>query len=178
MSEIELGQPISGPAYRDAVHVAVIPVTAGQRLHAGERVSIVDGAAFASERNAVGIVDPFLQQPLEMGQSFWLFLLPNTITGMRHQWAHPAFPDEQFDVPAQNTADKVWLTLKAESFGWTYDRLIQLAQDYWQRGDWFSGNYTDCDFREHYPDIRYHLRGVGIDVPPLDDEYTRFRCSC
>lgn len=78
---------------RDAVHVAVIPVEAAYLLLPGQRVYLtVDGkAAPCSEVKPVGIVDPFLQDVVQPGQRFWLFLLPNTVTGMTHHWRHPLF---------------------------------------------------------------------------------------
>lgn len=72
---------------RDAVHIAVAPVIARERLKPGDHVDANGG--WSGER--VGIVDPFLTAPVERGQRFFLFLYPNTITGLRHVWTHPAF---------------------------------------------------------------------------------------
>lgn len=86
----KLGQIITGPAERDAVHVAIAPVTAGERLLPGQRVAVIHNKAY---RNAtpVGIVDPFLREPVEPGDRFYVWLFPGTITSLRHSWSHPAF---------------------------------------------------------------------------------------
>jgi hypothetical protein len=86
-----LGQTPDAEARRDAVHVAVAPVVAGQTLLPGVTVGLdVDGEAVRSA-DPIGIVDPFRTDAVEPGERFWLLLFPNTITGLRHSWTHPAF---------------------------------------------------------------------------------------
>lgn len=77
-------------ARRDAVHVAVAPVTAGEDLLPGQHVSHANGVAHSSG-DWIGIVDPYLTEIVREGQRFYLFLYPGTVTSLRHVWAHPAF---------------------------------------------------------------------------------------
>ena len=79
---------------RDAIHIAVAPVTASVRLSPGMHIGLVSDdntELVGPTENPIGIVDPFLETDVELGQRFWLFLYPNSVTGMRHVWAHPAF---------------------------------------------------------------------------------------
>lgn len=83
-----------GDRRRDAIHIAVAPVTAAQRLAPGRHVGLVradDLELVGPCDNPIGIVDPFLAADVEPGQRFWLFLYPGTITALRHVWTHPAF---------------------------------------------------------------------------------------
>jgi hypothetical protein len=91
----QLGRLIEdGERRRDAVHIALAPVTAADRLAPGQHVGFVQAGNVElvgpCDHN-VGIVDPFLAEDVEPGQRFWLFLYPGTITGLRHVWTHPAF---------------------------------------------------------------------------------------
>ena len=91
----QLGRLIEdGDRRRDAIHIAVAPVTAAVRLTPGQHVGLVrEGDAELAgpcDRN-IGIVDPFLTGDVQPGRRFWLVLYPGTITGLRHVWAHPAF---------------------------------------------------------------------------------------
>jgi len=95
-NELGLGKIITDPnAARDAIHIAVVPMTAGELLQPGYHVRIQDGKAYdkGSSSDYVGIVDPFLNVMVKEGQRFWLYLYPGTVTGMRHHWSHPAFSD-------------------------------------------------------------------------------------
>ncbi len=77
---------------RDAIHVAVDPVVAGEELPPGAPIRLVPSrfVAFrAPPEVAVGIVDPFLAHNVLPGERFWLFLLPGTVTGLRHTWSYP-----------------------------------------------------------------------------------------
>jgi hypothetical protein len=79
---------------RDAVHMAVEPCIAGEKLHAGQHVGrLANGTYSASAGKHLGIVDPFLKEPVYPESTFWLMVYPRTITSLAHVWEHPDFPD-------------------------------------------------------------------------------------
>jgi hypothetical protein len=103
MEKVNLGQLVTGDVGRDAVHVAVIPMTAFRRMVPGEKL-----------KN--GIVDPFLTAPVEAGQRFYLCLYPNTVTSLRHVWEHPAFVEELAErIPERGSERGVWLALEGKN---------------------------------------------------------------
>lgn len=81
-------------AIRDAIHVAVITAVCDDfELKPGQHVGYYNGKASAAFPRKLGIVDPYMQSSICLGELFWLCLYPNTVTGMRHHWEHPAFED-------------------------------------------------------------------------------------
>lgn len=96
-------------AGRDAIHLAVEPVVASERLPARQDIYLLpDGrAAKAHDGNGLGIVDPFLKQSVKTGEKFWLVVYPRQITSLRHVWSHPAFEE-----PAAFTSDHMELAEK------------------------------------------------------------------
>jgi uncharacterized protein (TIGR02996 family) len=90
--------PEGKEAVRDAVHVAVLPVIAGEDLkgHCSLRLG-ADGKAYSTVtgQGLIGIVDPFLSHwgeiTIKKGERFWMFMLPNSVTNLRHTWTHSEF---------------------------------------------------------------------------------------
>ena len=85
-------------AGRDAIHVAIAPCVAAEDLEPGQHVGLVDGESDVvgtQTARLVGIVDPFLTETVRKGQRFYLCLYPNTVTSLRHHWAHPAFDEDE-----------------------------------------------------------------------------------
>lgn len=88
------------PEHRDAIHLAVEPVTAGCVLSVGQKIGIVDGVAYPTgtvvDGNSVvpyhGIVDPFLPRGPDTGESFWFVMAPRLVQSLRHVWQHQDFP--------------------------------------------------------------------------------------
>lgn len=114
-----LGSLIGAGEQRDAIHLGVEPVIAGERLNPGERIAFFDGdttTAFSedpmSTGPAIGIVDPFLTKAVRKGERFWLVVLPRQITSLRHVWTHPSFAPAEFEqIP---DATLVCGTIRAE----------------------------------------------------------------
>lgn len=107
-----LGTIIDTTQKRDAIHLAVDPVTAGERLRPSDRITVRNGIAWADDENPLGIVDPFLSAPVKPGQVFWFVMMPRMVTSLRHVWAHPAFADE-VSIASPPQANE-----KAESEAW------------------------------------------------------------
>lgn len=166
-----LGTIIDDTQKRDAIHLAVEPVIAKDRLWPGQNVS---SAGQANHPNAVGIVDPFLSKPVEAGQRFWLVLYPRTIKSLRHVWEHPAFsPSEiQDNLNAHESLSKIEKSQK-----WIEDYVIQ-CQEHEDRIDYdyvkeesFTYenlmNFADewVDSNQEFPDYFYvseSLRNKGL----------------
>ena len=90
-SEAKLGLPPSGDDQRDAVHIAIVPVVAGEKLFPGQDVGIVGDSLVGRSAHPIGIVDPFLKRSVQPNERCWLLLYPGSITSLRHDWTHPAF---------------------------------------------------------------------------------------
>jgi hypothetical protein len=155
-----LGMIINETQKRDAIHLAVEPVIAKERLLPGQNVG-VNGTT----ENPVGIVDPFLKQPVEVGERFWLVVYPRQIHSLRHVWTHPDFPDEIIDKKEQNIIDSIeWIKNfvreiqeKAAVYEYkpiNYEDLMEGAKNYIETRKKFSiGGYVDGipdEFWIHY----------------------------
>jgi len=102
-----LGSVIGPKEARDAIHLAVEPTIAKDRLRPGDHV----GADGSLDKPWVGIVDPFLSRNVERGERFWLVVYPRQINSLRHVWTHPSFPDTPEIVkaaPSRETSER-WL---------------------------------------------------------------------
>ena len=94
-----LGKILKGVTVRDAVHVAILPVVAGEKLDPGQQVDLLSDLRTAHpalvKGSCVGVVDPFLPFAVQPGQWFYLLLPPGSITSLRHDWTHPAIDGEE-----------------------------------------------------------------------------------
>lgn len=172
--------PEGADAQRDAVHIAVAPVVADEVLQPGDRVAFVAGSHKRVRRfgTTIGIIDPFLSDSVQPGQTCWLYLNPGSITSLRHDWTHPAFPQEHRTyLPAGASASERWIREYAVSIGLDYEDLMYGADEwvrggeYLVRGGLLEGIGTPDEFWKHYESVREKA---------VSDEAKRnfFSCSC
>ena len=85
--------------HRDAIHLGVEPVIAGEFINPGDHIGIgPNGKAYLAFNSkvfggvkALGIADPFIINDINPGDQFWLVVYPRKITSLRHVWTHPDF---------------------------------------------------------------------------------------
>lgn len=99
MENLKLGQIITTEQHRDAIHIAIAPVTATERMSPSQHVGIDEQGRATSKATKIGVVDPFLTRAVNAGERFWLFLYPGSITSLRHSWTHPAFASVRSQTP-------------------------------------------------------------------------------
>lgn len=167
-----LGTKIDDTQRRDAIHLAVEPITAKVRLFPGQHVD----ATGNTTGKHVGIVDPFLTQAILPGERFWLVIYPRQIKSLRHVWTHPDFDDnprEENDIEFSTN----WIKKYAESLGIGYLQLMNGAYDFLRTGDYLciggvlEGETTSKEFWDHYCIVN------SIDPSTITKE-SFFTCSC
>lgn len=183
---LKLGNLVSPDNHgkRDAVHVAVAAVEAGENLKPGNHVGLsADGKAVIKQ--GIGIVDPFLKVNVKKGDKFWLYLYPGSITSLEHKWSHPSFTEK---------VEEKTNTAKDSSEKWMRDWAMQhMSEDYYGDGVRFTESrayrqavdaghnmnvgpyesardYIDNTWWDHWEII------TGCRRPHEDDRY--FSCGC
>lgn len=178
-----LGKLVVGNPERDAIHIAVVAVTAAGSLKAGMRVGFLeDGRVGRLPMEVIGIVDPFLTESVDEDDKFWLFLLPNTITSLKHNWTHPAFPTAGTAADTSKSASERWMR------AWAVEHM---SEDYYGDGEKRSPEvaYADAIEAGHskrvgpYEDARDHIDGEWWThweaiTGQRGDRDTYFSCAC
>ncbi len=126
---------------RDAIHLAVLPAVAAHTLKPGEHILVKGGEAVrvCLGEDGHGIVDPFLSEPVQKGQRFWMVIYPRKIQSLRHVWSHPEFPDETADAPSDSETESAKATIRevAHDLGISYGAMMAGAKT------WLSSNGYD-----------------------------------
>jgi len=174
-----LGQLLKPDDKRDAIHIAVAPVVCvDSNLIPGAHVGFVKGetpsndeAVSAHAEKKLGIVDPFLRESVKRGERFWMFLYPNTITSLRHDWSHPAF---ECDVQhSREEIDKM-----SRIVGIRYERMMAAAAEYLENDEYChmgdNEDYNGVDFEQFWK----HYEIVTGKKVNQDKKYCFFSCAC
>lgn len=177
-TQTQIGKLNVEGAERDAIHIAVAPVVCGASpLSAGMRIGFLpDGRVGRIPQEVIGIVDPFLTESVYADDKFFMFLLPNTITSLRHQWTHPAF-EETTGLTAKLAAE-AWLRDYCARNSTEYEYIIQCAVD----GDTmcFGNEQDDLNsdeaLRREFWDRLELVTGKKMTAEQRETEY--FRCAC
>lgn len=166
---------LDNTAGRDAIHLAVEPVTCDEVVYPSEHIGWLNGKAIKTGKK-VGIVDPFLTAPVPVGTKFWLIIYPRQITSLRHVWEHPEF--EYKDVRSAFEKSQQWLMDYANDIDESYEHVMEVADshqvkdsygDYISQGGRFEGEVTPDEFWDHYAIVR------GVETPI---RASFFSCSC
>lgn len=177
-----LGKIIDENAGRDAIHLAVEPCIAGERLNPGLHVGIVDGKAVLNPKKYVGIVDPFLTNPIQAGERFWLIVYPRTITSLRHVWSHPDFEPAKELPTAPIPTDpveisKAWIANFADQIRQHPEALMDAADTWVHYQDYtYDNSERYKDHWDKFPEFWTHYEVVrGVKVSSKESFFT---CSC
>ena len=191
-----LGTIIDEHERRDAIHLAVEPVKAMSKLFPGSHVTAdgkqVGGWFEPGEHKEkigkpVGIVDPFLTRPVEVGEWFWLIVYPRQIHSLRHVWTHPDFPDAaevlgeapNFHEKAKaiRMASEIWLRKYCEENDCPpYEYVVEKVLDS------IGEEYVHFDGMDAHgnipPEFWDHLEVVTNTKIAHRDRPEGFSCSC
>lgn len=189
-----LGKLIGPEERRDAIHLAVIPMVSPVDVSRGDFVA-ADGHPCA-EKDAVGIVDPFLPGEyfeVKEGQTYWLVLKPRRITSLRHVWSDPAFGDvsEVYGPPPKPnfTKQEAENKLRALADSWdgpSYESFLRIVTgDVYDAGDGYDYERIDKDFmffggsdaHGYIPREAFDYAEI-INGKPCVHRPSQFSCSC
>ncbi len=159
---------------RDAIHLAVEPVIAGERLRPGDDIGLRDGKAYLHASKHLGIV--------EEGEKFWLIVYPRQITSLRHVWSHPDFEEQKTKPELSHDPieiSKRWIESFANDIDQTYSRLMTAA-DSWV--DYEEYTYDNSEqYKSHwekFPEFWEHYKVVTGKEPKDSGDIHFFTCSC
>ncbi len=187
-SQFLIGKLIDGAGEPDAIHIATMPVTAAETLKPGQHIGFEEGGLRVMSKppepyKLIGIVDPFLAENVTKGQRFFMFLYPNTITGLRHVWTHPAF-EKKVESPV-SVDSEAWLRSFCETADCPkYERVMELIE----KGE-IKEEYGTSYYDEEY--LHFSGSDAHATIPPefwnhvevvlgkkIGKRPTYFSCSC
>jgi hypothetical protein len=187
MKEPILGTIITDEsANRDAIHIAIAPVIAGEHLAPGQDVGFLDDGRVGATKNNIGIIDPFIKSSLvNPDEKVWLFLYPKTITGLSHNWTHPAFENGKaaaVTAKAKKAAEAFFMEKYVnEDYGGSLEDFLKEVDRCVAEGEgdgyvtvqgWDADGMVPDELWDNYEILR------GVKVPKNIRAEKSFSCSC
>lgn len=187
MSEsLKLGELITTEQHRDAIHVAVAPVVAGEDVKPGQHVGFIasdnETVGVSGCGSLLGIIDPFLKcKKVRRGERCWLYLYPGSIQSLRHEWTHIAFNNEPVATCVDKGESEAWLRRFASTHDCPdFETLIRAAVGEDVRPDYDDGYYSHGSYIEN-DYLHFNGRDAHGDIPDEFwvhvERYTGKRCS-
>lgn len=170
-------QPNGDVLQRDAIHVAVVLAVASENLMSGQDVGIdVFGHAGSNIEPYVGVVDPFLVDSVSTGEAFWLCMYPRSITGLKHEWSHPAL-DEHPRLEAEEWLHQWFGAL--DTFV-SFDEFIARARQRAEEQEVVGSSLSfDDDIYGEIPNEVWDNLEIYLERPiPQSNRAEYFSCSC
>lgn len=187
----KIGQMLDGPGPKDAIHIAIVPVCLGEDMEPGQHIRVVGGKAYRADGCAIGMVDPFLES-MYLPEDSWvnMFLFPETITDLRHEWSLASYDDnkELVPLPRLDAESVEWIENFAHMHNTSYEGVIVRCQEALSFQRTYQGHdgrqiswvtfygrdihSTPEGFWEHYE------RATGWLTLPEQTERVTFTCSC
>ncbi len=201
-AKVELGKLVEDMSIgRDAIHIAVIPVIAAEKLYPSQKISCNDLLYAVSDNSDryMGIVDPFLTSPLFKEDKFYMMLKQDSITGLKHVWSHPIIDsickdrleneEDVMDDTSRISDSMIWMRNFAKKLNMTYSSLMLLADNMFEGENYkidSNGNITDYggeDARDlwYSESIQFWIHYAIIrNLPPIKetDDLGGFSCAC
>jgi hypothetical protein len=164
---------------RDAIHLAVDPIVAGEKIYPGDDIGIENGLAVRRGK-FLGIADPFLKNPIQQGEKFWLIVYPRQITSLRHVWSHPDFEetkplDKESNDPIE--VSKRWINDFADRIR-QHPKSLTSAAVLWLEEEEYTYDNSEA-YKDHYDDFQEfwkHYEVVTGKAPKTAEPF--FTCSC
>ena len=176
---------------RDAIHIAVACVKASERVSPGQHVKMVEGSNIevypcSIVDSPTGIVDPYLDDSVDAGIWFWVFLNPYTITSLNHSWSHPHFtfsesPNREsvaeLDKKNKTKESWEWLNDFGNRYNFSGERMVAAGIDYLENSEYFSDGMT-FDGETVPEEFWDHFEVVTGRQVLVSDRDSFFTCAC
>lgn len=180
MSDVKLGHQFWTEHKRDAIHIALLPVEAGETLKPGEHVGLIGPNKAGKSETPIGIIDPFLLGDVRKGSKCWLLLYQNTITALRHEWTHPLVDESVSTAEAQ-----AWIAEFARELDQTYTRLMAAANLWVETQDdsgWGEHTFDNSETYKNVEGVKWPIFWKHYETltgrRPKDSNDQFFTCSC